>query len=114
MKIEELQYIEWNTETYKSFTDLLQSLSDEAYGKFNSKIIPNIGFTYSVRMPILRKIAKKLEKNKDLESFYNFASVGSSYEEKLLQGMLMDKMNFKSFPDMLSSIDYYMSKFHIL
>lgn len=110
MKIEELGLVEWNAEAYKSFIELLKSYSDEAYGKFNSKIIPDIGFSYSVRMPVLRKIAKQLEKNEDLESFYNFVSAGSSYEEKLLQGMLMPKMNFKSFSDMISSIDYYIKK----
>lgn len=110
MKIEELDQIEWNADSYKTFTKLLQSLSDEAYGKFNSRIIPDIGFSYSIRMPILRKVAKKLEKNKELESFYNFVSAGSSYEEKLLQGMLMYKMNFKSFSDMMCSIDYYIRK----
>ncbi|NLZ49935.1 MAG: DNA alkylation repair protein [Clostridiales bacterium] len=110
MKIEELDHIEWNAEAYGSFINLLQSLSDEAYGKFNSRIIPDIGFSYYVRMPMLRKIARKVEKNKDLESFYNFVSAGSSYEEKLLQGMLMYKVNFKSFSHMMSSIDCYIKK----
>lgn len=108
--MEELELIEWNAETYRSFTELLQSLSDEAYGKFNSKIIPNLGFSYYVRMPQLRNIAKAVEKNKDMESFYNFISAGSSYEEKLLQGILIGKMKFKSFSDMMSTIDYYIKK----
>ena len=56
----------WNAEAYKSFINLLKSHSDEAYGKFNSKIILDIGFSYSVRMPIqAQKNSEKVRKIKD-------------------------------------------------
>lgn len=110
MNMEELKSIEWNGKTYKFFTELLSSLSEADYGAFNAKIIPNLGFSYNVRMPILRKIAKQLEKNKDIENFYNFVSSGSSYEEKLLQGILFSRIGFKSNLDMFNSIDYYIFK----
>ena len=110
MNMEELRSIEWNGIAYRDFTDLLSSLSEADYGAFNAKVIPNLGFSYNVRMPILRKIAKLLEKNKDLNSFYNYVSGGKSYEEKLLQSILFSKVEFKSSHDMFNSIDYYILK----
>ncbi|WP_163192055.1 DNA alkylation repair protein [Clostridium thermarum] len=110
MNMEELKMVEWNSQTYKTFIELLKSQADEEYGKFNQKVIPNLGFSYYVRMPILRKMAKHLEKNKHLEDFYNYVSSGQSYEEKLLQSILFSKIGFKSPSDMFNSIDYYMLK----
>lgn len=110
MDVDELKKIEWDGEAYKKFISLLASFGDEEYGKFNSRIIPNIGRSYNVRMPELKKIAKAIEKNRDFESFYNFLCSGSSYEEKLLQGILFSRVKFKSSTDMFSSIDYYILK----
>jgi 3-methyladenine DNA glycosylase AlkD len=110
MNMEELKSVEWNTKTYNAFTELLAALSDDEYGKFNAKVIPDLGFSYNVRMPMLRKIAKHLEKNKSLEEFYNYVSIGQSYEEKLLQSILFSKIEFKSYSDMFSSINYYIIK----
>lgn len=110
MKIEELKKEKWVAETYKDFIGLLTSFADEKYGVFNSKIIPNLGKSYNVRMPILRKMVKAIIKNPDMNSFYNFVSAGDSYEEKLLQGMLLPKIDFKSSSEMFTSIDYYLLK----
>lgn len=107
MELEELKRAEWNEKNYKEFIKLLASFGDEAYGRFNARIIPDIGLSYNVRMPVLKKIAKEIEKNEDREGFYNFVSVGMSYEEKLLQGILFGKIHFKSCSIALTSIDYY-------
>ncbi|MDP4089497.1 MAG: DNA alkylation repair protein [Bacillota bacterium] len=110
MELEELKKVEWFGDAYKEFIALLASYGDEEYGRFNSRIIPDVGESFNVRMPVLRKIAREVEKNRDMNSFYNFVSSGGSYEEKLLQGILFSRLDFKSFSDMFNGIDYYILK----
>lgn len=62
-------------------------LSEEKYREFSSSLIPNIDNVLGVRLPILRKLAKEISKQKDWKEF-----LGVDYqymEEIMLQGMII-------------------------
>jgi 3-methyladenine DNA glycosylase AlkD len=45
----------------------LKNLAEEDYKAFNNKIIPTKQTTLGVRLPILRRIAKRIAKEKEIE-----------------------------------------------
>jgi 3-methyladenine DNA glycosylase AlkD len=63
----------------------LQTLAEPDYQKFSSNLLPGISNILGVRLPLLRKIAKKLSKS-DWEMYLNQA-LDDSFEEIMLQGM---------------------------
>lgn len=107
MHTENLQTIKWNKENYYQFLKLLEELGEEQYFKFSFKIIPELGFSYGVRMPILRKISKEVSKNVELNKFYNLLDEGRSYEEKLIQGMLIPKLKYLDTKELFEYIELY-------
>lgn len=71
----------------------LLSMADEAYAKFNSKLIPNIdaASVIGVRMPILRALAKQLDK-REAEEF--ISELPHKYhEENMLHAVLISNMS---------------------
>jgi len=65
----------------------LISLADEKYQKFSSSLLPNINNVLGVRLPILRKIAKKIVKNNYLEFFK--LNDNEFFELTMLEGMII-------------------------
>ncbi len=63
----------------------LEAIANEDYRQFSSKLIPNINNVLGVRLPELRKIAKRLAK----EGFTEYLAVTDLmyFEEIMLQGM---------------------------
>ena len=61
--------------------------ADKDYQKFSQGLIPNINNVLGVRLPVLRKIAKEVFKNEDLESFLK-SNQPEYMEEVMLQGIL--------------------------
>lgn len=107
MNIEELKEIKWDEENLKTFNHLLQELGEEDYAVFNRRIIPDMGDAYGIRVPILRKISNNVGKSKDIMVFYNYLRDKEVYEEKLLQGMIIPKLNYENTEEILKTIDEY-------
>ena len=65
----------------------LESLADNQYRDFHSSLIPGANQILGVRIPLLRKMAKQIAK-KEWRPFVEMENV-NSYEETMLQGMLI-------------------------
>lgn len=65
----------------------LFDLSDEKYRKFSASLLPDVDNILGVRLPELRKLAKKIAKD-DWRNFIN-VSDGRYFEEIMLQGMVI-------------------------
>ena len=76
----------------------LEELSDEEYRKFHTGLCPKSSEILGVRVPILRNFAKEIVKEGNIEEYLENA-LDSSYEEILLQGMVLGlwKTNIENF-----------------
>ena len=92
--------------TKKILTEL-KTISEDDYKKFNSGIIPTKQKMLGVRLPLLRKLAKKIIKD-DAESFIN-ADKQNIYEMIMLEGIVLSYLN-KPFSELLPLIENYLSK----
>lgn len=65
----------------------LLDLRDEKYRKFSASLLPDVDNILGVRLPELRKLAKKLAK----DNWHNLINIsdGKYFEEIMLQGMLI-------------------------
>ena len=71
----------------KTIREQIIALVDEDYQKFAAALIPNINNVLGVRLPELRKLAKKLAKG-DWRSYLQEAE-SEYFEEIMLQGMVI-------------------------
>lgn len=71
----------------KTIREQIMSSIDEDYQKFAAALIPNINNVLGVRLPELRKLAKKLAKG-DWRSYLQQAE-SEYFEEIMLQGMVI-------------------------
>ena len=85
----------------------LQSLSDEAYKAFNHRIIPTKQKVLGVRVPVLRKLAKKIAKQ-DSYSFIE-SDKGNVYEMIMLEGMVLSYLK-KPFAELLPQTEIFLHK----
>ncbi|MBP1995129.1 DNA alkylation repair protein [Paenibacillus eucommiae] len=71
----------------KTIKEQLMELAEEEYQKFAAALIPNINNVLGVRLPELRKLAKKLAK----EDWRTYLEVAEEvyFEEIMLQGMVI-------------------------
>lgn len=87
----------------------LLRLAEPGYQQFNSRLIPNIDpdTILGVRLPALRKIAARLAKG-DWRAYLE-AAVDASFEEIMLQGMVIGcaKMDF---PELLMRVEQFLPK----
>ena len=72
---------------YKILTTQLRQYSDEKYKEFHSGLKVGSNYIYGVRIPILRRMAKRIA-IADWQGFLALAK-DDSYEEILLQGMVL-------------------------
>ena len=72
---------------YKILTTQLRQYSDEKYKEFHSGLKVGSNFIYGMRIPILRRMAKRIAAL-DWRGFMELAR-DDSYEEILLQGMVL-------------------------
>lgn len=93
----------WTKETYKEFITDLTKLSDSNYLNFNKKLVFTKYKMLGIRVPLIRKLAKKISKT-NIKSYLNSSSF-STYEEILLYGILI------SYLDSLDDFNYYLEKF---
>ena len=64
----------------------LEDLAESDYQKFSASLLPNVKNVLGVRLPILRKLAKKISES-DWQSFLNITP--KYMEEVMLQGMVI-------------------------
>ena len=90
-----------------SVLDELKSLAEVDYKAFNSRIIPTKQKMLGVRVPILRKIAKRIAKKTAIE----FVQLDKQnvYEMILLEGMVLSYME-KSFKEILPLTESFLKK----
>lgn len=85
----------------KQIRKRLEELADEDYRKFHTGLCPKSNEILGVRVPILRNFAKEIVNECDVEEYLNNA-LSNSYEEILLQGMVLglwktDIQNFSKY-----------------
>jgi 3-methyladenine DNA glycosylase AlkD len=85
----------------------LKRLADGDYKTFNTRIIPTEQTTLGVRVPLLRKIAKKIAKEHPLDFIQS--DKGDIFELILLEGMVLSYMD-KSFIELLPYTEKYLDK----
>ncbi len=77
----------WNSQKYNKLIEYLNSNIDNDYKEFNQKLIFTKYKILGIRVPILRKIAKKIS-HTDIISFLDIVK-NDSYEEVLLEGIVI-------------------------
>lgn len=87
--------------------DELKSLAESNYKEFNSRIIPTNQITLGVRVPALRKIAKKIAKHEPL-SFIELDKQ-NIYEMVMLEGMTLSYVD-KPFKELLPLTENFLDK----
>lgn len=81
----------WNNNTYKEFVNYLESLKDEKYKEFHSKIVNNSKYEIiGIRSPISKNIAKEISKT-NMEDYLDLEK-GNYYEEVLIEGLVISKL----------------------
>ena len=81
----------WNKNTYKEFVNYLESLKDEKYKEFHSKIVNNSKYVIiGIRSPISKSIAKEISKT-NMEDYLDLEK-GNYYEEVLIEGLVISKL----------------------
>ena len=85
----------------------LKNLAEEDYKAFNNKIIPTKQTTLGVRLPILRKIAKRIAKEKAIEFIQ--LDKQNIYEMIMLEGFVLSYME-KSFKELLPFTETFLLK----
>ena len=90
---------------YEQTIDKLKSSADEKYKEFNDKILMSKSVTLGVRVPIIKKIAKDIPKDKTEE--YLSLCEFRYYEDTLVYGFLLSRLPFG---EMLSRKDVYLAR----
>lgn len=86
----------------------LESISEEEYRVFTQKLLPGVEPILGVRLPNLRKLAKRLAKE-DWKS-YLLSAQNDSFEEILLQGMVIGYVKVNTVEELFPYIREYVSK----
>ena len=107
-KVEE--YSDFNLEKYNELIEELNALADCKYREFHSKLIPGINSKLlGVRVPILRKVARRLAKG-DFRGFIECAksryNEDNIYEINMLMGMVIG-LAVMDFDERLSLLDIF-------
>ena len=85
----------------------LFALQDTEYAAFQSKLMPTVPkeSIIGVRVPQLRKLAKRLGKSKEVQEFL-LALPHAYYDENMLHSLLVSEI--KDFDDCISAIDAFL------
>ncbi len=90
-----------------SVLEELKNLAEDDYKAFNSRIIQTKQNTLGIRVPILRKIAKRIVQNDAIE--FVRMDKQNVYEMILLEGMVLSYMD-KSFREILPLTERFLRK----
>ncbi len=93
---------------YQQILEKLNSLEEENYREFSSRLLPNISNVRGIRLPFLQKMAKEISKGDVFEYFKEVKH--SFFEETLLMGLVIGNMNLKQYTmeQILSMINTYL------
>ena len=69
---------------YNKFINYLKSISDNKYKEFNKKIIKTKYKMLGIKIPILRNIAKKIDKS-NYEEFLNMVLIYHTFRDETLE-----------------------------
>ena len=94
----------WTEEKYPDFRQELFSHGEEKYRKFNEKLLCSELPVIGIRMPVLRKTAKKIAK----EDGIGFLQIcgRDTHEERLLYGLVAAELSV-SYEEFLPYCDFY-------
>ena len=93
-----------NINNYKELLNYLNSIKDEKYKQFHSKLLKNDNIKLlGVRTPKLKEIAKYLSK-KDYQEYIN--TKHNTYEECIIHGLILGYLNIE-FESLLKQIDKF-------
>lgn len=95
----------WTEKDYFEYVDYLESLSDEKYKEFHSKLTTTKYEILGIRVPMQRKIAKEISKG-DIASFLE-CSKNHYYEEVMIKGFVLG--NIKEKEVLLKYLEDYVS-----
>ncbi|MGL4991002.1 MAG: DNA alkylation repair protein [Sarcina sp.] len=95
---------------YKDFIDYLKAIGEEKYRNFVSGLTPDIGIIYGVRTPMVRKFAKEISKNPNLEELKIFLLNGKSHEEKLIYTYIIGLTKYKDFETFIADVDNFVPR----
>lgn len=101
-----LNLTNWDELCYRKFQEYLQSIKEENYREFSSKLTKTKYPILGIRIPILRKLAKEISEGNSL-SYLEF-SKNDKFEEVLLQGLIIS--NIKDENDFLKYLDNFVNK----
>ncbi|BBF41535.1 hypothetical protein lbkm_0215 [Lachnospiraceae bacterium KM106-2] len=93
---------QWDGKSYVQLQKQIQLLADEQYALFQRKIVPGIEGIIGVRLPVLRKLAKRIAKG-NVKSFIGNARY-ESYEEAMLMGMVLGYVKTSQFDDGITGL----------
>lgn len=85
----------------------LTELADDEYREFTKKLLPGIDNILGVRIPELRKLAKRISKG-DVNKYLKEASE-DSFEEIMLQGLVIGYSK-SSFPEVINMLSEFLPK----
>ncbi|MDU1903630.1 MAG: DNA alkylation repair protein [Dysgonomonas sp.] len=88
----------------------LRALSDTDYKAFNKKLIPTNYEIIGIRMPALKKLAKELAVNPEIEIYLKNAEY-TTYEHILLYGLILGQIKNISLETILKNLDPLILKF---
>lgn len=99
-----LENLNWNKD-YAKYIEYLISLKEEKYKNFNQKIVSTKYEMLGIRLPAIRKIAKKISSG-DYQAFLK-NSKKDYYEEVLIQGLVI--ASIKELPELMNYFFAYLS-----
>lgn len=85
----------------------LFQMQDLKYKEFNSDLCPNVDNIIGVRIPILRKYAKELYKNNELNEI---KILDHYYEELMIQGMIIGFQTNENIENVIQQIKQFVPK----
>lgn len=74
--------------TNEDITIFLENNKDKKYQKFSSSLVPGCNKMLGVRLPLLRKLAKNISKENNIELYLKEAK-NDTFEEIMLQGLVI-------------------------
>ena len=98
----------WNKTTYQEYLNYLNSISEEEYKNFHSKLCFTKYQILGIRVPIMRKIAKNISKS-NIEEFLKLCG-NTYYEEVFIEGLVISNIKdedifIKYFSNYINKID---------
>ena len=95
---------DWTKEKYENFRKELFAQAEETYREFNAKLLCSDLPVIGLRVPFLRKMAKKIAKEDGI-GFLQVCGTGT-YEERLLYGLVTAALSV-SYEEFLPYCDHY-------